>query len=255
MIEKAKTIDAAKVIVLAAGKGKRLQSEKSDLPKVLRRAAGRPLLTWVLDKLDFVAKEDVIIVVGYKADLVQTETGPDYSYVLQDKQLGTGHATAAAAPLLRDFSGDVLVVYGDMPLFKAGTYRDLVAKHKASSADCTMLTAIAETMIDYGRILRDEEGNFAGIVEKKDCTAEQLQIREVNPGVYVFNCAILLRMLQQLKNDNAQGEYYLTDVPQLMQLAGYTVATWTINDEKEVFGVNTQEDLRRAEQLLQEADS
>lgn len=239
-----------RVVVLAAGKGKRLQSENHDLPKVLRRAAGRALLSWVLDKLDFVRSKDVIIVVGYKAELVKSEIGSEYSYALQSEQLGTGHAVAAAAPLLHDFSGDVLVVYGDMPLFKPGTYRDLVEKHKASGADCTMLTAIAENIPDYGRILRDEQGGFVGIVEKKDCTAAQLRIREVNPGVYVFRSQILLTMLQQLRNNNAQGEYYLTDVPSLMQQAGCRISTFTISDEREVLGVNTEKDLKQAEEIL-----
>lgn len=245
-------VDQIKVVVLAAGKGKRLSSEKHDLPKVLRQAAGRSLLARVLDKLDFTRPEDIIIVVGYKADMVRREIGPGYHYALQDKQLGTGHAVAAAAGELESFSGDVLIIYGDMPLFQAGTYLDLVRKHKTSSAVCTMLTAISETMLDYGRIIRDGNGNFSGIVEKKDCTPEQLEIKEVNPGVYVFNCPVLLRTLGRLQNNNAQGEYYLTDVPYLLQQEGYEINTHTIGNEREIFGVNTEEDLARAEKYLLE---
>ena len=240
-----------RVIVLAAGKGKRLQSESTDLPKVLREAAGRPLLAWVLDNLAFISQDRTILVIGFQAEKVQLAMGETYQYAFQKEQLGTGHAVAAAAPLLQDYEGDVLVIYGDMPLFKPDTYRKLVEKHQASGADCTMLTAIADHIPDYGRVLRDANGRFAGIVEQKDCTPEQLLIHEVNPGIYVFKAPLLLRVLSSLRNENAQGEYYLTDVPLLVMETGVKIETETIHDDDQIIGVNTLEDLARCERILQ----
>ncbi len=241
-----------KVIVLAAGKGSRLQSEQFDLPKVLRQAAGRPLLAWVADNLSFADPADVIMVVGFQADKVKDAMGGAYQYVLQTRQLGTGHAVMAAADALSDYDGDVLVVYGDMPLFESRTYTDLITLHQRSDADCTMLTAHTETLLSYGRILRDESGCFSGIVEQKDCTPEQLAIREVNPGVYIFRARHLFSMLGKLSNDNQQGEYYLTDVPKIMQSAGLKLATHRIEDEQQILGVNTEEDLAFCTSVLEQ---
>lgn len=241
-----------RAIVLAAGKGKRLYSETSDLPKVLRAAAGRPLLAWVLDNLTFIAPERTILVVGFQADKVRLAMGDAYEYAVQEEQLGTGHAVASAAPLLRDYDGDVLVIYGDMPLFKPDTYRKLVKKHQVSGADCTMLTALTDIIPDFGRILRDEKGRFAGIIEQKDCTPEQRLINEVNPGIYVFRTPLLLSALRGLRNNNAQGEYYLTDVPLLILQSGGWIETETIHDDNQIIGVNTLEDLARCERILLE---
>lgn len=244
-----------KVIVLAAGKGSRLQSEQHDLPKVLRQAAGRPLLAWVADNLSFAKPADIIMVVGFQAEKVKEAMGGEYRYVLQTEQLGTGHAVMAAADELAEYDGDILAVYGDMPLFESQTYTDLIARHQRSGADCTLLTAHTETLLSYGRILRDDSGRFSGIVEQKDCTPEQLAIREVNPGVYVFRAKPLFSMLGQLGNDNQQGEYYLTDVPKLMQAAGLTLETHLIEDEQQILGVNTEEDLAFCTAVLQQRQS
>lgn len=243
------------VIVLAAGKGKRLQTEKSDLPKVLREAAGKPLLRWVLDHVSFVLPAQIAIVVGFQADRVKEAMGSAYQYALQTEQLGTGHAVAAAAPMFQDFSGDVLVVYGDMPLVRQETYHKLVTQHQSSQADCTLLTAETEHVPDYGRIIRDEQGRFAGIVEQRDCTPEQLEISEVNPGIYIFRAEKLFKALEKLNNDNAQGEYYLTDVPLLMLQAGDQVETVMIQDEQQILGVNTLEDLARCNEILLKEDT
>ena len=250
-----KPVRSLKVIVLAAGKGKRLQSENAELPKVLRRAAGKPLLKWVADNLDFVRKQDIVLVVGYQAEKVKAEMGPEYQYAIQGQQLGTGHAAAAAAGKLAAYQGDILIIYGDMPLFKAETYDQLVKKHQQSDADCTMLTAIVKRDLAYGRIVRDVNGHFEGIVEQKDCNPDQLAIREMNPGVYVFKSHLLWPMLNNLKNNNAQGEYYLTDIPALLIEQGHVVHTLTIEDEDQILGVNTQEDLAYCSRLLQEREN
>ena len=244
-----------RAVVLAAGKGKRLHSESADVPKVLRQAAGRPLLAWVLDNVAFIRHDRTILVVGFQAEKVKAAMGDSYRYALQKEQLGTGHAVASAAPLLQDYDGDVLVIYGDMPLFKPDTYRKLVDKHQASGADCTMLTALTDNIPDYGRIIRDAQGHFAGIVEQKDCTPEQLSINEVNPGIYVFRAPLLLQVLSSLRNENAQGEYYLTDVPLLVKQTGGRIETETIHDDDQIIGVNTLEDLARCEQIIAEGRS
>lgn len=247
-------VDHLKVVVLAAGKGKRLQTEQSDLPKVLREAAGKPLLSWVLDHISFVAPQDITIVVGFQAERVIQAMGPDYHYAIQTEQLGTGHAVAAAETTLKGFSGDILVIYGDMPLVQEETYRKLVIKHQSSHADCTLLTTQTEHIPDYGRIIRDDQGRFAGIVEQRDCTPEQLKIQEVNPGIYVFKADKLFQTLKKLDNHNAQGEYYLTDVPLLMLQAGDRVETEMIQDEQQILGVNTVEDLARCSRILKEGE-
>ncbi|HBP38477.1 MAG TPA: UDP-N-acetylglucosamine diphosphorylase [Clostridiales bacterium] len=244
-----------RIIVLAAGQGKRLRSDDSDLPKVLRQVAGRPLLAWVLDHLAWAGPGAVTLVVGYQAEKVRQAFGGNYKYALQKEQLGTGHAVASAAEDFAGYQGDVLVVYGDMPLYRPETYRNLVLRHQESDADCTLLTAVTSDIPAYGRIVRDQEGRFRSIVEQKDCTAEQLQIREVNPGVYVFRSPLLFQTLKQLRNDNAQGEYYLTDLPGLLLQASCKIETWTIEDDRQILGVNTPEDLAVCEEILKEARS
>lgn len=239
-----------KAIVLAAGKGKRLNSEKAHLPKVMREAAGRTLLSYVLENISFIPHEDTVIVVGYMADTVKAAFPGDYKFVMQTEQLGTGHATSMAKDELAGYTGDVLVCFGDMPLFKQETFKELFRKHAADGNAVTLLTAMTEVPPAYGRIIRDENGNMVDIVEQKDCTPEQAKIREVTPGVYVFKSEWLFKALAQLKNNNAQGEYYLTDTPKIIKSMGGKVGTSVINDADQILGVNTQEELESAERVL-----
>ncbi len=238
-----------KAIVLAAGKGKRLQSEKFNSPKVLREAKGRALLSYVLDNISFIPQEDTVIVVGYKREMVIEKTKGDYKFATQEEQLGTGHAVASAKEFFKDYDGSVLVLYGDMPMLKKETYENMVKQHEATGADCTFLTAISESELAYGRIIR-ENGKIVDIVEQKDCTPEQAAIRELNVGVYVFDSKALFENLSKLRNDNAQGEYYLTDVPKLFIADGKKVESYTIGDTCEIYGVNTMEDLEFCEKNL-----
>ena len=238
-----------KAIVLAAGKGKRLQSEKFNAPKVLREANGRALLSYVLENINFIEQKDTSIVVGYMREMVIEKTKGDYLFAVQEEQLGTGHAVASAKEHFVDYDGPVLVLYGDMPMLKKETYQAMVRVHKESGADCTFLTAISESPLAYGRIVR-ENGKIVDIVEQKDCNAEQLNIKELNVGVYVFNAKDLFENLSKLKNDNAQGEYYLTDVPKIFIAAGKKVEAYTIGDTCEIYGVNTVEDLEFCEKNL-----
>lgn len=238
-----------KAIILAAGKGKRLHSEQFHLPKVLRQANGKSLISYVLENLDFIQKKDTIVVVGYKGDMVKKELGDAYSYALQQEQLGTGHAVAQAKDYFQAEPTSVLVTYGDMPLFRRETYQRLCQIHKETGAACTILTGTAKEKLAYGRIIR-KDGEIVDIVEEKDCTPEQREIRELNVGVYVFESDLLFESLKSLKNNNAQGEYYLTDVPKILINQGQKVTSYTLEETDEIYGVNTVEELERCEKIL-----
>lgn len=240
-----------KAIILAAGKGKRLHSEQFSAPKVLREANGKPLLRYVVNNLSFIPdKKDIVIVAGYKKEMVFDAFQDGYTFAVQDEQLGTGHAVNCAREALKDYDGPVLVCYGDMPMFKKETYENLVKVHKEAGNDCTILTGVSNRGLAYGRIIRDEAGSFKCVVEDKDCTPEQKKINELNVGIYVFDSKKLFSCLGELKNSNAQGEYYLTDVPAIMMSKGYKIGTYTTHDDTEILGVNTPEELALCESLL-----
>ena len=238
-----------KAVVLAAGKGTRMQSESAALPKVLREANGKPLLHYVLRALQFIPAEDTILVTGFLSEKV-TEAFSDYPSVLQQPQLGTGHAVACAAPLLAGFSGTVLVCYGDMPLLKRETYEALLRTHREAGAACTLLSGTTDRALPYGRVLTDAAGNFLRVVEDRDCTPEQKRVRDLNVGIYCFQNDYLLPALQKLGNDNAQHEYYLTDVPELIRAAGGSVRVHRAELNEQLIGVNTPEQLREVESYL-----
>lgn len=243
-------MERLKAVILAAGKGTRLQTDGSTLPKVMRLANGKPLLAHVLAALDFIRPADIVLVVGYQKESVLAAF-PGYSHAVQTEQLGTGHAVMAAFKTLGDFAGDVLICCGDMPLIKEETYRALAEEHVRAGNDCTILTGTSSENLPYGRVLRDESGAFSGMVEDKDATPAQRKIRELNSGVYVFKASKLREVLSELKSDNAQGEYYLTDAPVLMQKRGGKIGVCCRQLGYEIIGVNTPEQLRQVEALLQ----
>lgn len=242
-------MDQMKAVVLAAGKGTRMQSETCQLPKVLRQACGKPLLHHVLQQLQFLRPEDIILVVGYMHEMVE-EAFPAYAAAMQEPQLGTGHAVQCAAHLLQEFDGTVLVCYGDMPLVKQEVYEELLRRHAASGAQCTLLSGTCEEYLPYGRVLTDADDNFIGVVEDRDCTPEQKQIRDLNVGIYAFDCKALLEGLAKLQNNNAQKEFYLTDVPALIQEAGGKVRVYKAVLNEQIIGVNTPEQLAETERHL-----
>ena len=239
----------SKAIVLAAGKGTRLQTEGITLPKVMREANGRPLLHYVLQNLSFMDKKDIVLVVGYRREDVLAVYG-DYPHAVQEPQLGTGHAVSVAKDFFAGYQGPVLICYGDMPLLRRETYENLLAAHREAGNACTLLTGTCDWDLPYGRILRDDDGTFLGVVEDRDCTAEQKAIRELNVGVYVFDSQKLFAALGQLRNNNAQQEYYLTDVPAILARQGDKVGACCACQGAELIGVNTVEQLRMVEEEL-----
>lgn len=238
-----------KIIVLAAGRGSRMHSEEHHLPKVMRLAKGKPLLHYVLQALSFAPKADTVLVTGFMAETVQAAF-PDYPAVVQSPQLGTGHAVQCARSQFQDFTGTVLVAYGDMPLLKKQTYLDFIAAHRASGADCTLLSGTCQWDLPYGRVLKTDDGSFLGVVEDRDCTPEQKTIRELNVGLYCFESAALLPALDRLQNHNVQKEYYLTDIPLLIQQAGGRVMVHAAALDEQIIGVNTPEQLALVERYV-----
>lgn len=238
-----------KAVILAAGKGTRLQAEGEELPKVMRVAAGRPLLSHVLNALDFIAPENCVIVAGYKKESVMAAFS-DCKFAVQERQLGTGHAVMAAFEALEGYNGALLVCCGDMPLIRKETYAALVEEHFNSNNACTILSGFSDIDLPYGRILRDGNGRFCGMVEDRDATPDQKRIKELNSGVYMFDASALRGVLSELKNDNSQGEYYLTDAPLLLQRKGRLVGVCRRELGYEIVGVNTPEQLKYVEELL-----
>jgi len=238
-----------KAVVLAAGKGTRLQTEGIDLPKVMRCALGQPLLHYVLDAINFIPPEDTIIVVGYQKEKVMAHF-PGYVFAEQVEQLGTGHAVMAAEAALGTGDFPVLVCYGDMPLLRRETYEELVRRHIDEQNACTILTGTTDLPLPFGRIVRDEAGQFQEVVEDRDCTPAQKAIDELNVGVYVFQSSALLPALKKVEKFNSQGEYYLTDVPTILKAEGKRIGICKRDLGMEIIGVNTVEQLTQVEEAL-----
>lgn len=243
--------DKIKAVVLAAGKGKRLGSELTGIPKVMREAAGRPLLSYVLDALDFVRPEDTVLVVGYKREKVMAAFS-GYAFAVQEEQLGTGHALSCAKAELTEPDATVLVCCGDMPMLRRETYMALVREHEEKGNVCTVLTGVYDSPMAFGRVIRDGNGRFLRIVEQKDCTPEEDLVREYNSGVYAFKASPMLEALGALKNENAQGEYYLTDLPDLLMKRGLLVGALAMELGDQLLGVNNEADLTAVENLLKQ---
>ena len=238
------------IVVLAAGKGTRMHSA---LAKVLHPLVGQPLLIHVLDVALSLTPQHVVVVVGHQAEMVRQVCAPyAVTCVLQEPQLGTGHAVAQAEPILADFQGDVLVLYGDVPLLRSSTLRTLLDVHRRQQATVTVVTARLDTPAGYGRIVRDVTGRITRIVEERDASEAEKAVREINSGVYCLRSSFLFSALRRVGRHNAQGEQYLTDVVALAVAEQHRVAHITVVDAQEVLGVNTHADLAYLETLLQQ---
>jgi bifunctional UDP-N-acetylglucosamine pyrophosphorylase/glucosamine-1-phosphate N-acetyltransferase len=237
------------VIILAAGLGKRM---KSRLPKVMHPLSGKPLLSHVLATARRLKPEKVAIIVGHGAERVRQACHNDVTWVLQEQQLGTGHAVFCAKKSFGEFSGDILILSGDVPLISERTLNAIIQGHRHDNASLTLLTASLEQPRGYGRVLRHADGSIAGIVEEKDATDVQQQINEINAGVYVASAPFLFSALEKIENRNEQGEYYLPDTAAIALKHGKRVATVNAEDAREVMGINTREELAQMEKTLQE---
>jgi bifunctional UDP-N-acetylglucosamine pyrophosphorylase/glucosamine-1-phosphate N-acetyltransferase/UDP-N-acetylglucosamine pyrophosphorylase len=235
--------------VLAAGKGTRM---KSDLPKVLVPACGRPMINYVLDALHAAGVERLLVVVGYKAELLRRELQgePGVVFVEQRQQLGTGHAVMMCREELAGQDGPVFVLTGDSPLTQASSLRALLAEFYRRRPACLLGTAVKEYPAGLGRVVRDASGEFVGIVEEKDATEAQKAITEVNMSTYVFDAQRLLWALEKLTTNNAQGEYYITDCPGILKRAGQPVAALCALQPCEALSINTLEELATVEEEM-----
>lgn len=234
-------------IVLAAGQGTRM---KSKLYKVLHPVCGKPMVQHVVDHIGTLNVERIVTIVGHGAEMVKEQLGEQSEYVLQAEQLGTAHAVQQAEPILGTLEGTTLVVCGDTPLIRPETMKALFDYHTSQNAKATILTAEASDPTGYGRILRDEQGNVAQIVEQKDATEEQRKVTEINTGTYCFDNKALFEALKLVKNDNAQGEYYLPDVIEILQKQGEVVAAYVTDNFDETLGVNDRFALSQAEEIM-----
>lgn len=238
-----------KTIVLAAGKGSRL---KSRTPKVLHRIFDKPILSWVLDSVAEVQQDQIIVVCGYRAEQVEAFLHAyPITTVRQETQMGTGHAVLSAAHELIDFDGTVLVVNGDAPLIKGETLNSITEYHQSVGSDITLLTCSVNNPHGYGRILR-RNNRIIGIKEEKDCSEAELFIKEINAGVYCFEWSKIKEGLKSLKSNNAQEEYYLTDLVAWAYTQGLSISNYEIDDASEVMGINTREDLAKVMKIKNE---
>ncbi|UFU01520.1 bifunctional UDP-N-acetylglucosamine diphosphorylase/glucosamine-1-phosphate N-acetyltransferase GlmU (plasmid) [Radiobacillus kanasensis] len=234
-------------VVLAAGQGTRM---KSKLYKVLHPVMGRPMVQHVVDQLKALQLSNIITVVGFGSELVKEQLGEDSSFVLQEEQLGTGHAVLQAKDLLASKEGTTLVVCGDTPLLTHDTLDALVSHHEKLGAKATILTALAPEPAGYGRVLRNASNDVERIVEHKDASEEEKTVKEINTGTYCFDNRSLFEALENVSNDNAQGEYYLPDVIQILQEQGEKVAAFQSGSFEETLGINDRVALAEAEKLM-----
>ncbi|MCL1698457.1 MULTISPECIES: bifunctional UDP-N-acetylglucosamine diphosphorylase/glucosamine-1-phosphate N-acetyltransferase GlmU [unclassified Lysinibacillus] len=234
-------------VILAAGQGTRM---KSKLYKVLHPVCGKPMVQHVVDHIQTLDVNRIVTIVGHGAEKVKQQLGNKSEYVLQAEQLGTAHAVQQAEAILGSEEGTTLVVCGDTPLIRPETMQALFEHHQAKKAKATILTAIAENPTGYGRILRGDNGQVEQIVEQKDASAEQQLVKEINTGTYCFDNKALFETLKLVKNDNAQGEYYLPDVIEILQKQGDVVEAYVTEDFEETLGVNDRVALSQAEALM-----
>ncbi len=234
-------------IVMAAGKGTRMKTNKS---KVVHKIYGKELIARVVETVQKSGINDIIAVVGHKRDDVQNVLGDSVKYAYQEELLGTGHTAMQAIPYLKGKKGKVVVLYGDVPLVRPETIKKLIAKSVAEKESATILTALYNNPTGYGRVVRDASGNVKAIVEEKDATDEEKAITEINGGIYCFDIEELILALEKITRNNAQGEYYLTDVIKIMNEKGLKTGAIIVEDNTEILGVNDRAQLEMLTRIL-----
>lgn len=243
------SVTARFAIILAAGKGTRM---KSKLYKVLHPVCGKPMVEHIINRVSETQPQEIITVVGHGADKVKEQLGTRSQYALQAEQLGTGHAVLQVEPFLKGKKGTTLVISGDTPLLTTETLNNLFEYHQGKNASATILTADAADPTGYGRIIRDHVGIVEKIVEQKDANPEEAAVTEINTGTYCFDNELLFDALAHLDTDNAQGEYYLTDIIEILKANGNTVAAYQTKNFEESLGVNDRVALSQANRLMRE---
>lgn len=242
------------IIILAAGKGTRMNNPNQ--PKVMADLCGKPVIDHVLRYALDLEPTTVVLVVGHLHELVREYVDIHFSehveYAVQSEQLGTGHAVMQAAPLLQDFAGDVLILYGDMPLLNSATLRNVIVQHEQTGATLSVVSANHPNPTGYGRIVRGADGKFERIVEEKDATDTERAITEVNGGAYIVNARLLFKALHSISNKNVQGEYHITDVVEILSAQDQSIEAIQIDSHLKLLGVNTFEELAAAQKILEQ---
>lgn len=234
-------------IILAAGEGKRMKSKKA---KVLHEICGLPLVDWVYRSVKDSGVLETVLVVGHKAEDVKEYMKDKAFYAFQKEQLGTGHAVMQAEEFLKNKEGNVLILCGDTPLITSETIQNTIRYHKENGNSATVITADLDNPSGYGRIIRDKSGNVQKIVEHKDASLDERNIKEVNSGMYCFNISSLVGALKELDNNNSQGEYYLTDTLEILIKKGMKVGAVKVGDENEILGINDRVQLSQAAGII-----
>jgi UDP-N-acetylglucosamine diphosphorylase/glucosamine-1-phosphate N-acetyltransferase len=242
-------------IVLAGGKGKRMQSS---LPKVLHPLFAKPMIYWLLETVAKIFFERIMVVVGYQKDVVEKEIAKvaNVSFAFQQEQLGTAHAVDCAIKEIdkKHWNAEhLMILCGDTPLLQENTLTQLIEHHLQQHADISILVVRMENPYGYGRILYDVNGSIEEIVEEADCSEEQKRIDTVNTGIYIINRKCLTKLLREVTRNNMQGEYYLTDVIQIGKRAGFVVEAFQTDNAQQVLGINSKEDLKRIEAMIEGA--
>jgi UDP-N-acetylglucosamine diphosphorylase/glucosamine-1-phosphate N-acetyltransferase len=234
------------VVVLAAGKGKRMNNP--NISKVMALLDARPLLHHVLTEAELLEPTKIVVIVGHQKqsviDYTKTEF-PDVEFAEQNEQKGTGHAVMQTSEMLKDFSGNVLILSGDVPLLGHEAMQSFIDYHYAENAELSVLSANAPNPFGYGRIVRDDDGNFLRIVEEKDASDDEKKITEINSGIYFVKSSLLFNALDSVSDNNAQGEYYLTDIIEILHHRGHKVVAFAGAVFDELQGVNSPDDLER----------
>lgn len=235
-------------LVLAAGKGTRM---KSALPKVLHPLLGKPILAYVINLLHAIDIDRIVVVIGHGGDLVKRRFKSwNIDFAVQEKQRGTGHAVRCAEKCVDNQHSDILIICGDTPLFTKATISEFIKAHKEAKHKVSILSTVLSDPTGYGRIIRDEQGVFSKIVEEKDASDQERKVREVNTGTYLVDGKVLFDLVKKVGCNNAQSEFYLTDIVSLAKKKEYSVGAFTLASEEESMGVNSRIQLAEAEKVL-----
>ncbi len=240
-------------VILAAGKGTRMNDGNgSPIPKVMFEINGAPMIRYSVNNIKEAEIEKIVLVVGYKQELIRSYLDGEVEYVVQEEQLGTGHAAAMSRNLLKGKTQAILICYGDMPLFQPSTIKRLVELFETEKPVIAMLSVVFDNpeFWAYGRIIRDKSDRVIGIVEQKDCNPEQLKIKESNPGFYIFDADWFFNNCRKLKSNNVQNEYYLTDMIGIAAGQGKKIIATRVEHEWEALGINNPSQLNQAEEIL-----